>query len=244
MALKTDFNLEYNTCGDNKKGIPVIIVAGGSSNRMNGIDKIFTEIKGIPVIIRTMMAFERSECCSQIIVAVKKENILKLQKLCQSYMITKLSGIVAGGNSRAESVLNALNAVDENTKQLMIHDGARPFVSRNVINSVAFADEKYNCVVCATNCTDTVKMVKQNIVDCTPDRSLLVNVQTPQRLNFSIYKNALELLKNFDKITDDASVMEDIGEKVLVVDGDIRNIKITSQFDLKLSEIIMEEEYL
>lgn len=241
MALKTGFNLEYNTCTQKNEGMPVIIVAAGSSSRMYGIDKIFTEIRGIPVIIRTMLAFERSKHCSEIIVAVKEENISKLQNLCQSYMISKLRVIIKGGESRAESVLNALNAVDSNTKQIMIHDGARPFVSEQVIKNVALADEKYNCVICATKCIDTVKMVTKDIVESTPDRNLLVNVQTPQRLNHLMYKNALMSLESFDKITDDASVIEKLNEKVLVVDGDVRNIKITSQFDLKLSEIILEE---
>lgn len=241
MAVKTEFSLQYETADDTNCGLPVIIVAGGSSTRMNGIDKITAELAGIPVIVRTMLAFERSDYISQIIVVIKDEKIALLQDLANRFMITKLKGIAVGGNSRADSVLNGLKFLDASTDFVLVHDGARPLVDSKLIKRVACADKKYSCVICANKCIDTIKNVKDNIVQYTPERDKLVSVQTPQRLNYKKYIGYIEQLEDRQIVTDDASIMEKFGEEVFVVDGDYCNIKITSPLDLKIAEVLLKE---
>ena len=241
MAVKSEYSLQYETVDNICGGIPVIIVAGGNSNRMMGIDKITAELGGMPVIVRTMLAFERCKSVSEIIVVIKDEKTTLLQNLAERYMITKLAGIAPAGNSRAESVCNGLKLIDSSIDSVLIHDGARPLVSDELIERVACADKSFACVICANKCVDTIKKVKDNIVEETYVRDNLIAVQTPQRVELKKYISYINGLDDLAFATDDASIMEKMGEKVLVVDGDFRNIKITSPLDLKIAQVYLEE---
>ncbi len=241
MAVNTEFSLEYEIEETNEFSFPVIIVAGGSSSRMKGIDKITADIAGIPVLARTMLAFERSKFISEIIVVTKEEKINIVNEYASKFLISKLKSVAVGGNTRADSVNNGLKLIDSSNKFVLIHDGARPLVSESVIERVANADFSYSCVICANSCIDTVKKVKDNLVVETVNRSELVNVQTPQRLEVAKYRELTLKCENNNCITDDASVMEMFGEKVYVVEGDKRNIKITTEIDLKIAKVLLED---
>ncbi len=236
-----DYKLEYSDLSAaDEKGIPVIIVAAGSSTRMGGINKQFTTLAGVPTIVHTMLAFQRSARISRIIVVTKKENIADIEKLARDYMITKLSEVVEGGATRQESVYNGLMCA-KNDNYVLIHDGARPLVTDEIIGRVCDGLEMADCVVCGVNVTDTVKYVNdERYAEKTIDRSHLVSVQTPQGVDVKKY---LEIMKSTDytAVTDDASVFELGGMSVLCVEGDRSNIKITTKDDIMLAEFYLSQ---
>ena len=237
-----DFELKFTTVEKSIKGVPAIIVAAGNSSRMKGIDKQFVSLLGIPVLARTLLAFEKSQCISEIFVVTQKEKQEDIKLLAEKYMISKLAGIVEGGSSREESVKNGLNGLPKGTTKALVHDGARPLVSQKVISDVALALENNDCVSCAVKTKDTIKRVNSEGLSVeTISREGLVNIQTPQGVNVSLFLKATEKadLKSF---TDDTSVMESIGIKTKIVDGDYKNIKVTTTEDISLAAIYLEGE--
>jgi len=237
----TDFKIEYAAEElKTQNAVPVIIVAAGSSSRMGGINKMFMLLGGIPVIARTMLAFERNANVSEIIVVTKEENVADISYVAQNYMITKLSNVVPGGATRTESVEKGILSLKD-AKGVMIHDGARPFVSDEIISKMADAALKYDCAVCGIKVKDTIKQKGKETVN-TLDRNLLYAVQTPQSVNPELYKNILSRCEDKSKFTDDASVMESAGVNTVIIEGEESNIKITTPFDIKLAEMILREE--
>ena len=243
--LETEFKLEYEIeelPADD--GVPVIVVAAGSSTRMNGINKQTALLCGIPLIIRTLMRFEKCSKISNIILVVKPDELFSMQQLADGYSIKKLSDIVCGGESRQQSVKNGLERLPENAETVLIHDGARPFVTDEIICSVISALSTHNAVTCAVKLKDTVKRVDENgNVLSTPDRNTLVAVQTPQGVNVSDYRAALESSVDLGRFTDDMSVMEAAGHKPFTVPGSYENIKVTTPEDIALAEyLILKDE--
>ncbi len=240
---KTQLKLEYQVCNGENKGIPVIIVAAGSSTRMQGVNKQLLQIGGIPVIARTLMTFESCEAVKNIILVVRDEDLFELQLLAEKYMITKLSDIVCGGKTRQESVLKGFSRLAEGERAVLIHDGARPFVGRDIICSVAQALNEYTAVTCAVKVKDTVKQVdKDGKVIKTLDRESLVSVQTPQGVRVEEYLAAVAKVGNIVPFTDDTSIMESAGYEVYTVEGSYRNIKITTPEDSAMAESLISEE--
>ncbi len=239
LECKIEYTAVANTI--NEDAVPVIIVAAGSASRMNGIDKIFAELCGVPLIVHTLRSFENSEHISRIIVVVKNEDILKMQQLTQCYNITKVSDIVAGGDNRQESVKNGFSRLGADAQFVLIHDGARPLVSDNVISNVACALREHKSVACAVPVKDTVKRVNNSGIVCeTLKRDELVSVQTPQGVAVYEYLSALENA-NLSCFTDDTSIMESQGIKTYITCGDYHNIKITTREDLVIAEQYLKE---
>ena len=156
---KTELKLEYEICENENSGIPVIVVAAGNSTRMKGTNKQLALLGGIPVIIRTLRNFENSKDISNIILVVKDTDLFEFQMLTHKYMISKISDIVCGGNSRQESVLNGFARLKDTDKSVLIHDGARPFADEKIINSVVSALNSHSAVTCAVKVKDTVKKI-------------------------------------------------------------------------------------
>lgn len=241
--MKTETALKYEIAEKNQKGIPVIIVAAGNFTRMQGVNKQFAEIGGLPVIVRTLMAFENSEEISNIILVVRADDVFSMQLLTEKYNITKLSDIVCGGANRQESVQKGLFRVGETCEKVLIHDGARPLVSKTIIKNVAEGLENYSAVTCGVAVVDTIKEIgADKKVLKTLDRSRLVAVQTPQGVKVADYKSALEKIEDLSAFTDDMSIMEKAGYEVLTVEGDRKNIKITTLSDIALALALLEEE--
>lgn len=239
----TELKLEYAVCDSEKSGIPVIIVAAGASSRMGGINKQTALLAGVPVLARTLMAFERSEVISSIILIVRAEDVFSMQLMAEKYGIEKLTDIVCGGNTRQESVLNGFARLDKNTESVLIHDGARPFADGAVIRAVADGLKLHSAVTCAVPVKDTVKIVdKDGKIITTPDRESLAAVQTPQGVRVADYLSAVEKIGDVSKFTDDMSVMEAAGYEAYTVSGSYRNIKITTIEDLKLAEYLLSGE--
>jgi 2-C-methyl-D-erythritol 4-phosphate cytidylyltransferase len=238
---KTELKLEY-TLSQNKGTVPVIVVAAGASSRMGGTNKQLAEVGGVPVIIKTLQKFENNKNISNIILVVRDEDLFTIQMLADKYMISKVSDIVCGGKNRQESVLKGFARLPENAEKVLIHDGARPFVSDVIIDSVIDGLNEYSAVTCGVKVKDTIKRVSQGgIAEETLERDSLRAIQTPQGVRVQEYLTAVENadIANF---TDDTSIMEAAGHKVLIVDGDYKNIKITTKEDLILANAFASEE--
>jgi len=238
-----DYKIEYEQeCASDDYALPVIVVAAGNAQRMGGINKVFAPIYNIPVIVHTLRAFERSKFISRIIVVSKQEDMLDMQKNIEKFSIKKVTDIICGGASRQESVKNGLLRLGKNDVSVLIHDGARPVVSENIIENVVLALKDHKSVACAVAAKDTIKRVdNEGIVKETLNRSELVCVQTPQGVRIEDYINALQYI-NLTDFTDDTSIMESIGIKSKIVPGDYHNIKITTPEDLVIAQYFLKED--
>ena len=240
--MKTETVLKYEVSEIPKDGIPAIIVAAGSFTRMEGVNKQLAEISGIPVIIRTLMAFENSSLVSSIILVVRPDDVFSMQLLTEKYGMTKLTDIVCGGNCRQESVVKGLSRVSVTAEKVLIHDGARPLVDGDTIERVVKGLDSFSAVTCAVPIVDTVKRVgSEGQVLETLNRDGLVSVQTPQGVRIADYKSALKKAEDLSVFTDDTSIMENAGFKVLTVMGSRDNIKITTKRDISFAESLLED---
>lgn len=238
---KTELKLDYSI-NSSENGIPVIVVAAGSSSRMQGTNKQLAELQGIPVLIHTLRKFENCQSIANIILVVRTEDLFQIQLVCEKYGITKLTDIVCGGNSRQESVLNGFARLGDDVKKVLIHDGARPFVNDGIINAVKDGLNEYSAVTCGVKVKDTIKQVSKNgDVIKTVSRENLVSVQTPQGVIVADYLKAVENT-DVSLFTDDTSIMEASGYKVHIVDGSYKNIKITTPEDLVIAQSFLSEE--
>lgn len=240
--MKTETKLCYEICESSEAAIPVIIVAAGNSTRM-GQNKQFMEIRGLPVIVRTLMAFQKSKVISRIILVVKAEDIFNFELLAEKYGISKISDIICGGENRQQSVLNGFKRLSQSENEVLIHDGARPLVSHKIICSVVDALKDYSAVSCGVRVKDTIKQTDENgKILKTVDRSCLFAVQTPQAVHKADYLSAVEKIEDISAFTDDTSIMEAAGYDCFMVEGDYKNIKITTCEDIPLAENFLKEE--
>jgi len=242
MVSLTELKLEYKVSEKQNKGIPVIIAAAGTSSRMCGENKQFSLLAGIPVLAKTLLAFENCEEVSSIIVVTSKESINDVQLLAEEYMIEKLTDIVVGGSNRAESVKNGFERIDAKCKKVLIHDGARPLVDNETICRVIKALETEKAVCPAVPVKDTLKIVDNGKIKETLDREKIVSIQTPQGVWVDEYRNALSIADDLSKFTDDMSIMESAGFSSVTVMGSYKNIKITTPEDLIIANAFVESE--
>lgn len=239
----TEIKLQYKASENIGCAIPVIIAAAGSSQRMNGQNKLFFELLGEPVLVRTIKKFENSPYISRIIVVTRTEDINEVQLLAEKYGLNKVTDIVEGGNSRQASVMCGIKRLSKNEDAVLIHDGARPFVDISIIEDCAETLYRSDAVVCAVKIVDTMKLADDNgVVTGTLDRSKLYAAQTPQGVKVSLYKKALEKFTDTESFTDDASIMEEAGYSVKIVNGARHNIKITTPSDLEFAKMLLRGE--
>ena len=220
--------------------VSVIIVAAGSSSRMNGVNKQLETIGGIPVFVMSALKFERSEKVGEIIIAAPGDDAERYEKLARDYGVSKLAAVTAGGETRMQSVRNCLGAVSPEADYIAIHDGARPLIETAEIERV-FADaEKYKAAIAAVPAVDTVKEVKDGVIERTPPRKSLYCAQTPQVFLKELYLTCLEGIDDMsaDKVTDDASILEMCGEHVRITEINGCNMKITRPEDLITAEAL------
>ncbi len=221
-----------------------IIAAGGDSTRFDGeLTKQMTPIMNIPVVIHTLLAFERSECIHEIVVAAKKSEIGYYEKLCRDHGIKKLTRVVAGGESRQESVMRAFEAIDKRAKYVAISDAARCLVTPEVIGDVCRAAYKYGAATAAHRATDTVKIAnKKGFIKETVDRETVWLAATPQAFKTKLYMAAAyKAQKDGFEATDDNMLCEHIRRHVRLVECGPNNIKITTKDDLVSARAILEE---
>ena len=217
-----------------------VIVAAGNASRMQGIDKIMADLGGMSVIARTVKAFQECDCISEIVIVTREDLIPAVTAACLGF--EKVNAVVAGGDSRQESVNNGLNALSDKVKLAAIQDGARPFATWQMIDRVVRAANTYSAAAPAIPVKDTIKVVNGGVVSSTPERKTLQAVQTPQVFDKDLLRAALLKAKEDGAaVTDDCSAVERMGMSVKIVEGDERNIKITTPMDLKIAQLILEE---
>lgn len=225
--------LPLSSCG-------AVIVAAGSASRMGGIDKVMATLGGEPMILRTVRQFQNCDCIQKIVIVTREDLILPISSLCAEY--SKVTAVISGGKSRQESVRLGLSALD-GVKLVAVHDGARPLISEAVIDRTVRAAHSYGAAAPAIPVKDTIKVEQGGIVAATPDRDHLRAVQTPQVFDYDLLRGALtKAEKDGTPVTDDCSAVEKIGMSVKLVEGDERNLKVTTPLDLKIAELLLEEE--
>ena len=222
------------------KSCGAVIVAAGTASRMGGIDKVMASVGGEPMIVHTVRAFQNCDAIKQIIVVTRQDLIVPIMDLCHEF--DKVQAVMVGGSSRQESVEIGLGALSSDMKLVAVQDGARPLITDAVIDRTVRAAHTYGAAAPAIPVKDTIKEVRGGIVASTPVRSALRAVQTPQVFDTDLLKGALKKAKDDGaEVTDDCSAVERMGMSVKIVEGDERNIKVTTPMDLKIAEILLEE---
>lgn len=217
-----------------------VIVAAGNASRMGGIDKVMAELGGEPMIVRTVRTFDSCDAIKEIVIVTREDLIMKMTALCAEF--SKVKAVVAGGADRPASVRNGLNVLSPKVKLVAVQDGARPLITEAVIDRTVRAAHTYKAAAPAIPVKDTIKSVCGGVVKETPDRNALRAIQTPQVFDIDLLKGALEkAAQDGAAITDDCSAVERLGMSVKIVEGDERNIKITTPMDLKIAALLLED---
>ncbi|MCK4339368.1 MAG: 2-C-methyl-D-erythritol 4-phosphate cytidylyltransferase [Candidatus Cloacimonetes bacterium] len=226
-----------------KNKIFAIITAGGKGLRMNSsTKKQFIQLAGKPILIHTIEKFFHTGIFDKIFVTLPKEDRQYGEKVIFSdYKFPKNNFIIIdGGDTRQKSVYNALKSCPPSTKIVVIHDSVRPFVKIQEIKKIVKLAEEKEAVVLGYPVKNTIKKIKQNIVLSTLDRKQLWEIFTPQAFYYDlIYKAHKNAERKKLKVNDDAELIEIFGNDVFVLKGSSRNIKITDNFDLKIAEVIL-----
>lgn len=218
--------------------VSVIIAAAGSGSRMNHEKKKqFIDLLGVPILVRTVRQFDYS-AIDEIIIVTGEDDIKEVEQLTREYGL-RVDKIVTGGQRRQDSIFNGLKVTKGDI--VLIHDGARPFVTREIIKSNI--ESVSDCgIITAVACKDTIKLVHDRYVQETLDRSKLINVQTPQTFKRELILEAYDYVNEKKlSVTDDASVYEAYGKPVQYVEGSYENIKITTPEDLWMGELIIKK---
>ena len=219
-----------------------VVVAAGSSTRM-GMEKLMLPLDETPVIVYTLRAVQAAPSVGEIILVTREDLIVPMSQLCQDYAISKVTKVVRGGASRTQSVRLGTLEVSGDAQVIAIHDGARPFVSAEVIERAVAQAMETGAAAPAVPVKDTIKVAHDGVVESTPDRACLFAVQTPQVFESSLIKAALQkALDDGLELTDDCAAVERLGMKVALTRGDERNIKLTTPEDLAVAQAILELE--
>jgi len=216
----------------------MVIVAAGTSQRMIGINKLFASLKGKPLLAWSVETCCRCDLFRQIVLVLNEKDLArghKLKKERNWYSVT----VCAGGARRQDSVTEGLNQLRD-CDWVMIHDGARPFLTLDLIEDGLKIVKECGAAVAAVPIKDTIKLTdSRNLIRETLRRELLWAAQTPQVFSFDIITRAYEHLTT--EVTDDSAAVERLGHKVKLYMGDYENIKITTPEDLNLARIIARE---
>ena len=224
--------------------VTVIFPAAGQGKRMQaGVNKVFLELAGKPILVHTLLKFSRCEAVDKLVVVVAPEEVLFIKRALRGVPGLKPYTVVAGGAERQFSVANGLKAMDPETDLVLVHDAARPLVSPVTIACVIDEARRSGAAIAAVREKNTVKVVDSNgIVKKTPERAQLWKVQTPQGFKREIIEEAYQkAMQDGTMGTDDASLVERLGVPVKVVTSDYRNIKITTPEDLLIVEAFLRE---
>ena len=220
--------------------VTAVIVAAGNSTRMGGVNKQFLLIDGVPVLIRSLLAFAECDYINEIVISAREEDIPKMYSMIREYRVLKVKEIVKGGETRQQSVFNAIRVSSPFSEYFAIHDGARPLVSEKEIADTVLTAFETKAAATAVKVKDTVKIADENgVIISTPDRSKLWAVQTPQVFERRLYLSAIDAVKDSENFTDDCKLIEEYGAQVRLVEGSYDNIKITTPGDITLAEAII-----
>ena len=227
---------------DKKYYTSAVILAAGSSSRMGGSStKQFLELDGIPVVARTLIEFERSPLIDEIIVVAKADEVEKYDGFAEKYHITKPFKVIEGGETRQESARNGVDAVNEKSKFIAIHDAARCLITEEMIYKVCHGAYLHGGAILAVKAVDTVKLGDKNLfIENTPERKMTWQAQTPQVFKVNAFRAATYIARDESfEGTDDASLLEHIRIPVKLVEGSRENIKVTEPMDIYFAEAIL-----
>ena len=217
-----------------------VVPAAGSSRRMGGQDKILLPLDDIPVLMHTLRALSASERIQEIVVVTREDLIVPVGQLCRDCALDKVTKVLVGGATRADSVLIGVEEVSGRAELIAVHDGARPLVTVEVIDAAIRKAAECGAAAPAVPVKDTVKRALDGVVVETPDRTQLFAVQTPQVFDSDLLLGALRrAVEDGAAITDDCGAVERIGMKVCLTEGSYENIKITTPADMLMAEAIL-----
>ncbi|MCD7887836.1 MAG: 2-C-methyl-D-erythritol 4-phosphate cytidylyltransferase [Clostridiales bacterium] len=218
-----------------------VVPAAGSASRMQGIDKILADLGGMPVLARTLLTLQECPLIDEIVVVTREDLIVPISDLCAQYAIDKVTKVVRGGGDRAESVSLGLREISRKAELAAIHDGARPFVSQEILWETLETAAKTGAAAPAVPVKDTIKQAADGKVQRTADRSTLFAVQTPQVFQADFIVAALQRCREQGiPLTDDCSAAEALGMTVTLTRGSYENMKITTPIDLAMGEAILQ----
>ena len=217
-----------------------IIVAAGRSERMDGIDKVFTTLVGRPLIVWTLSAFQKCDVIDRIVVVAAPRSVMAMEALCREWRLTKVTDVVSGGATRQASVRAGLDAA-RGASIVAIHDGARPLVTPDLIARGIEIARETGAALCAVPARDTVKSARGEppVVASTPDRRAMWLAQTPQVFSREVLVRAHERAEG--DVTDDAMLVEATGHEVRIYEGLASNLKVTTAEDLIIAEALLRE---
>ena len=218
----------------------VVLPAAGSGKRMGaGQNKLFLQLAGKPILVHTLLVFERDPNCTGIWLAVKDEERSHIEELLREHRITKVKGLPTGGAERQHSVHSCIKAM-KNVGIVLVHDAARPFITQSIIKQLAETAYFQGAAIAGVRVKDTMKVVKDGIIEETIDRQLLWSIQTPQAFRFELLAQAEDVAEKVGFLgTDEAMLVERLGHKIHVVESSYENVKMTTQEDLLFGEAIL-----
>jgi len=233
-----------NEAGMSKQKVGAIIVAAGKGKRMEReYNKQYIHLEGKPIVAHTLLQFENHEKIDEIIIVVGQGEVeFCRESIVEQYNLSKVAKIVEGGAERYHSVHNGIKAVSQQCEVILIHDGARPFVTGEIINESIASANTYGCSIVGMPVKDTIKIInEEGFVKDTPKRENLWLVQTPQTFKKEIILRAHEKREAENlSVTDDAMLVEALGGKVKMIKGSYENIKITTPEDLEIGQAILK----
>ena len=211
-----------------------------------GEDKLFLPLGDEPVLVHSLRAFQAAPEIAEMVVVTRQELIVPVAQLCKDYGLDKVSKVVAGGQTRTESVRLGILELTSDPELIAVHDGARPFVTGEIIAGAVAAARKYGAAAPAVPLTDTIKELDDSgLAARTVDREKLRAVQTPQIFQEGLIRAALQkALEDGAVLTDDCAAVERLGMKVMLTTGSEENIKLTTPADLVHARTILEERTL
>ena len=222
--------------------VSVIFPAAGSGRRMKADrNKVFLELSGVPILLRTLRRFSAVPAVAELIVVVAKDEIAFVEEMLEKAQGLKPWRVVQGGAERQYSIANGMAHLAADADIVLVHDAARPLVSLAAIEAVISAAREKGAAIAAVRAKNTIKVVGEDgRVEATPARASLWEVQTPQGFRREILQRAYEKAAQDGFLgTDDASLVERIGEAVFVVESDYGNLKITTPEDLWMAEALL-----
>ncbi len=219
--------------------VTAILLAAGKGLRLKSkISKPLIKINSRPLIIYSLDILSKHPDIKDIIIVANRRNIEDVRSSIRQYRINKIKDVVLGGRLRQISVFNGLRATDAQTELVLIHDGVRPFIDREMVSSVIESGKRHGAAIVGVPVKATIKEVHSSlIVKKTLNREKLWEIQTPQVFNRGLILKAYKKLGNID-VTDDAMLVEKLGVKVSVVLGTYKNIKITTPEDLVIAKAL------
>ncbi len=217
-----------------------VVPAAGNASRMEGLDKILVELDGIPILVHSLRTLDACPYIHEIIIVTREDLMVPIGKMCREFSIEKVTKVLVGGKTRSESVLNGLRETREDADLVAIHDGARPFLSSELLEDLIHTGRRTAAAAPAVPVTDTIKEAADGLVKKTLEREQLFAIQTPQVFEINLIRGALEeAIKEKIPLTDDCSAVERLGMKVTLCKGAYQNIKITTPLDMSLAQGIL-----